>query len=906
MRQQRDAVGAHAGRVMDGAEDGRGRRHQRGLADSLGARGTERLAILDQEALDLRHVAHGRNEIVVQVLGAAGQILLHQREAQPLRHAALDLALDERRIDRPADIVRGHDAQDLHRAQLDIDFDFGQLRGESIGRIGHALPIGIERRGRRIEGAFAHQRTGRGEIDGPHVGAIAHRERRAVERQDRLRSGIGQPQDLLAQILSGLFRRLARHEGLAGGRGLAGIGGQIGVARHQLELFGGETDRIGGDLHHDGVAALTDVERATVERQGAARRQADPHARGVRHRGVADSVPHAADADAAAMRTARLVEGGDFLVRLPPMRPQCFETLREAGGMRERLACRRRIAGAQGVAMPELQPVEAKPVGEFIHHRFMRDGRLRYAEAAEGAGRRSVGEEGFAPGPHVGDGIGPHRMHRHAVGDGRAPGRIGTGVEQGGHVTGEQLALGIAADPRRHSGRMALGAGGHAFGPRVDQSHGPLQLPRCDADQRLNRKVELAAEAAAAGGRHDAHRLGLQPHQVGDLVAVHVGRLGGGVDLDPVANPARPAGLGLDIGVLDERRLERAFGHRGAILERSRRVTALHPALQQQVARPVGLHQWRTFRHGGIDAEQRRLGPPGDRHLVVADRQHFGPLADQGDDRFAAIADMPVREHRLILDVGIDAVAIERHVRGRQHCRESAPQRLEITQLEARPRVRRAHDPDPQRVRWNAIGAEHVAPVDLGRTIDPHDSRPDGFARRRCARRRRGDDIHHRIDDLAVAGAAAEHAAQSVLDLGPARLAVPPHQFLGGHQHAGRADAALGRAMIEERLLERGHRIASTGETFHRLDAAARDLAHGHEAGTNLAPIQQDGAGAAIAGIAADLRAGQTEIVAQRRSQPRDRRTVPACLTSVESEFKFQAATFDRRRRSKTKATSLR
>jgi len=66
------------------------------------------------------------------------------------------------------------------------------------------------------------------------------------------------------------------------------------------------------------------------------------------------------------------------------------------------------------------------------------------------------------------------------------------------------------------------------------------------------------------------------------------------------------------------------------------------------------------------------------------------------------------------------------------------------------------------------------------------------------ASRRSCDDVHHRIDDLAVAGAAAEHAPQRILDLGARRLAVLPHQLLRSHQHARRADAALGRPMIEE------------------------------------------------------------------------------------------------------------
>ena len=53
-----------------------------------------------------RHVADGRDQIIVQVLAAAGMKLLHQREAEPLRDAAFDLAFHQRRVDRAADVVR--------------------------------------------------------------------------------------------------------------------------------------------------------------------------------------------------------------------------------------------------------------------------------------------------------------------------------------------------------------------------------------------------------------------------------------------------------------------------------------------------------------------------------------------------------------------------------------------------------------------------------------------------------------------------------------------------------------------------------------------------------------------------------------------------------------------------------
>ena len=314
-------------------------------------------------------------------------------------------------------------------------------------------------------------------------------------------------------------------------------------------------------------------------------------------------------------------------------------------------------------------------VGQLVHHRLVGDGGLRHAEAAEGAGRRGVGEPGIAPGAHVGHAVGTHGVHRHAVGDGRPPRGIGAGVEVRRHLAGEQPALGIAAEPGGDARGMALGRGRHALRPRVDQGDRPAELPRRHRHQRLDREVELAAEAAAAGRRHDAHRLGPQPHDDRHLVAVHVGRLGRDMDLDAIAHALGPAGLGLDIGVLDEGGLEHALGHRGAGREGFVRLAALHAALQQQIARLVGLHQRRIGCHRGIEADNRRLRRPGDRHVVVADRQHDVALADQGDDGLAAIAHLAVGQHRLVLDVGIDAETVRRHVGRRQHRGEPPAQR---------------------------------------------------------------------------------------------------------------------------------------------------------------------------------------------------------------------------------------
>ena len=77
----------------------------------------------------------------MQILGAAGEIFFHKRKAQPLRDAAMDLAFDQCRIDRAADIMGGDHADDLDEAERDIDRRPRHLRGKTVGGIGIALPV---------------------------------------------------------------------------------------------------------------------------------------------------------------------------------------------------------------------------------------------------------------------------------------------------------------------------------------------------------------------------------------------------------------------------------------------------------------------------------------------------------------------------------------------------------------------------------------------------------------------------------------------------------------------------------------------------------------------------------------------------------------------------------------------
>src|SRR3546814_8542592 len=87
-----------------------------------------------QDAGDLRHVAEGGDQVVVQVLRATRQVLFHQREAEALGDAAMDLALHQRRVHRAADVVGSGHAQHLHRAEVEIDRHLGDLRGKAVDR----------------------------------------------------------------------------------------------------------------------------------------------------------------------------------------------------------------------------------------------------------------------------------------------------------------------------------------------------------------------------------------------------------------------------------------------------------------------------------------------------------------------------------------------------------------------------------------------------------------------------------------------------------------------------------------------------------------------------------------------------------------------------------------------------
>ena len=239
--------------------------------------------------------------------------------------------------------------------------------------------------------------------------AHARRRRRAracapSQRQPRVRPGIGSAQDL---------RRAAPRRPLCAALPETKVWREAEVLpasavrsvspATRSNCVDRQAERIGGDLGHDRVAALADIDRAVVEASACRpAASADPHGRRVGH-------ARCCRCRTTCRRCRRRAAAAPPAALNAASRPRAAPASAAAAprGMRPARRCssiwprRRRVAGAQRVAMAELQPVDRRAVGQLVHQRLVRDRGLRHAEAAEGAGGRVVGEDRRAPAPRT-------------------------------------------------------------------------------------------------------------------------------------------------------------------------------------------------------------------------------------------------------------------------------------------------------------------------------------------------------------------------------------------------------------------------------------------------------------------------------------------------------------------------
>ena len=138
----------------------------------------------------------------------------------------------------------------------------------------------------------------------------------------------------------------------------------------------------------------------------------------------------------------------------------------------------------------------------------------------------------------------------------------------------------------------------------------------------------------------------------------------------------------------------------------------------------------------------------------------------------------------------------------------------------------------------------------------------DGFAiRRPSASRaaaahgaRAGGD---RLDDVVIAGAAADIAFELLADGAVVEIvALAAHDIDRGHDHAGRAIAALQPVIFAERFLHRMQRAVGRRRSLDGQHVGALELQREHGAGFHRLAVDMHDAGAALRGVAADMGAG--------------------------------------------------
>src|SRR5438067_4366233 len=118
------------------------------------------------------------------------------------------------------------------------------------------------------------------------------------------------------------------------------------------------------------------------------------------------------------------------------------------------------------------------------------------------------------------------------------------------------------------------------------------------------------------------------------------------------------------------------------------------------------------------------------------------------------------------------------------------------------------------------------------------------------------------LDDVHVPGAAAQVPGDGLADLRLARVPVAIEERAARQHHSRRAVAALQAVLLPEAFLH-GVELAVLLEALDGSDLMSVGL-HGEEgARLHRLPLEQHGAGAAVGGVAADMRSGHAQVLAQ-------------------------------------------
>src|SRR5260221_264240 len=133
---------------------------------------------------------------------------------------------------------------------------------------------------------------------------------------------------------------------------------------------------------------------------------------------------------------------------------------------------------------------------------------------------------------------------------------------------------------------------------------------------------------------------------------------------------------------------------------------------------------------------------------------------------------------------------------------------------------------------------------------------------------------HHRVNDFRVTRTAAQIPGEPLPHLVRAQACGALEESVSRQQHARRADPALRRAVLDERVLQ-GRQPATISQSLDCGDLAALNLASGDQTTVHDLAVDQHGAGAALTFAAPFFGAREVEVLSQYVKQT-------ACTDDVE------------------------
>ena len=314
-----------------------------------------------------------------------GQVVLPQRHAEPLDHAALDLARVLHGVDEAADVVARHDLPHRYLAGIEVHLDIRDLHPERADRD----PVGVrapkppagDREVVHPSGELGDRQPALGRARDKQAPVLEpHVVRRGLEHRRR------RIQQMPAGVLGGHpDGGPARRDRLAaGGEGAVGKRRVAEVEDHPLD---GEREDLRGDLREGGFRPGADLLRADPDLRAAVGVQPQLRVRG-RRAGAAPHLARHAEAAPLAVPGDRPGRGGGAPV---PARGLGREFVRLAQKL-ARVAAALHLIRLRVVLEAQGERVHLERVGERLHGAVERDRALDVPRRPERRRRPRVGE----------------------------------------------------------------------------------------------------------------------------------------------------------------------------------------------------------------------------------------------------------------------------------------------------------------------------------------------------------------------------------------------------------------------------------------------------------------------------------------------------------------------------------